>query len=382
MAIEPNKQDDVLERMMQNVGLQGKNLEQAKSIQKASVMGLMPPESTLKKADQYLAKTEQRLEKKEEYKEASPEEKIELAIGELKKSQKKEMSMGELFARSLVAIAPALIGQAIGGSMAGAAAGAASVKALEEIDRLKAAEREATTEAQKEEIKSQIEILKLKSQKQKEAQERQFKTKELELKERGILADERKAPKVDEGKQISSEQVNKIAGIESSRSQLKKILEEVDLKSEFMGPVAGRISAATPYATEAKAFDARMKLAAQKIGVAIEGGKLANEDIIRYRQMLPNIEDTPEVAREKVSILLDILETEESVALETLKQSGYNVSRFAQAPSPQVKEQPAPKSGIRLPGQMREAQAAPSMPMKVIQNGFEYIYNPATGKYE
>jgi hypothetical protein len=37
---------------------------------------------------------------------------------------------------------------------------------------------------------------------------------------------------------------------------------------------------------------------------------------------------------------------------------------------------------MRLPGQMQEAQAAPSMPMKVIQNGFEYIYNPATGKYE
>jgi hypothetical protein len=382
MAIELSKQDDVLERMMQNVGLQGKNLEQAKSIQKASVMGLMPPESTIKKADQYLAKTEQNLEKNEDYRQASPEQKIELAIGELKKSQKKEMSMGELFARSLVAIAPALIGQAVGGSMAGAAAGAASVKALEEIDKLKKAEREATTEAQKEEIKSQIEILKLQSQRQKEAQERQFKAKELQLKERGILADERKAPKVDEGKQLTSEQVNKIAGIESSRSQLGKILEEVDLKAEFMGPVAGRVSAMTPYATEAKAFDARMKLAAQKIGVALEGGKLTDEDISRYRQMLPNIQDTPEVAKEKIKIVSDLLDTEQSVALETLKQSGYNVGRFAQAPSQQVKQQPASKAGMRLPGQMREAQAAPSMPMKVIQNGFEYIYNPATGKYE
>lgn len=59
------------------------------------------------------------------------------AYGEFEKAQPQPLSTGDIIARSLIAIAPALIGKAAAGSLGGVAGGVASVTALSEIEKQK-----------------------------------------------------------------------------------------------------------------------------------------------------------------------------------------------------------------------------------------------------
>jgi hypothetical protein len=62
----------------------------------------------------------------------------------------------------------------------------------------------------------------------------------------------------------------------------------------------GGIVTANPFATKTKAANQQFGIAAQVVGKFLEGGKLAEGDIKRYKALLPDVSDTPEVARKKL----------------------------------------------------------------------------------
>jgi len=361
-----------------------KQLKKAQGFQLAALkQGDISP-SLAKEASPVFAKLQTKLEADPTYAEADAETKLALAQEQLKASKDKSMSAGEIFARSLIALAPALVGYGLGGSLGGIAGAEASKETLKTAAELEKAQKESKEKEEERKLKIGLELLKSQKDIQKAAREEGFKEKELELKERGVIAQEREAGKKaqdsDKGKILTGEQTKLLAGFKSSEDQLNGIEREIDKNADFMGPALGRLFGKSPYATETLAFDARMKLAAQKIGVALEGGKLTDEDIARYRQMLPNLTDTPEVARAKVGIVRELLATEQASQLSTLGAGGYDVSRLATPQPPQ--SAPAVKTrGVTLPGQIKEAQAAPK-PKRIMQNGIEYTLNPATGQYE
>lgn len=353
-----------------------KQLKKAQGFQLASLASGDISPKLAKEASPVFAKLEAKLQADPVYAEADPETKLALAQEELKATKDKGMSAGEIFARSLIAVAPALIGYGIAGSLGGVAGAEASKKTFETATELEKAQKEALDKEAERKMKLGLELIKYQKEAQKAAREEGFKQKELQLKERGVIAEERKAGEkladVEKGKVLTSEQAKLIGGFKSAEDQLAGIEREIENNADIMGPGLGRLFGVSPYATETKAFDARMKLAAQKIGVSLEGGKLTDEDIARYREMLPNITDTPDLARAKVKIVRELLSGEQAAQVGAMGAGGYNVSKFPQAQKPQ---------GITLPGQMKEAQAA-QKPRRVIQNGVEYILNPATGQYE
>lgn len=223
-------------------------------------------------------------------------------------------SNSAVFTKLLLGLAPILAGAAFGGSRGGAIgaeAGATGVKTLA------AGEAEKAEQAQKQ---AQVAI----TEKQK-AEELGLKKAELALKGRELAA---KGPKEEKGKPVTAEQAKLVAGLTTSEKQLADIEQEIENNADVMGPVAGRIAALSPYASQTKAFDARMKLAAQKIGVALEGGKLTDEDIGRYRQMLPNLTDTPDVARGKVEVVKQLLSQEKESQLGSMQAGGYEVGKY------------------------------------------------------
>lgn len=86
--------------------------------------------------------------------------------------------------------------------------------------------------------------------------------------------------------------------------------------------------------TKAKIFDAQLKANAQIIGKSLEGGKLTDQDIERYKQMLPNLNDSPDAAKGKIAVLQSILAQKQNAESTALGDSGYNTGsiQLSQAP--------------------------------------------------
>lgn len=376
---------DVLSAL-QSAGLKGKALEKGQTILADAEAGKAPDDKTFSGAEKIVSKFETKLNQKPEYQQASAPERAALVQEELQSTSKESMSNKELVARLLIGFVPQMLGAAIGASTGmgaaagGVAGGEAATAGLKQLDELKKRQEEREEKLSK----SDLEKLKLIQEKSKAASEERRKEQELLLRGREVAAKEREAGKkgaeVAAGSKLTAEQTALLSGIDTSEQQLSKIEKIIDESSPTMGPVSGRLASLSPYATETKAFDAQMKLAAQKIGVSLERGKLTDADIDRYRQMLPNITDTPEVAKGKISIVRQLLADEKMAQIETLGKSGYNVSKFMTEPQPASVQPPVKEAGPSMFG-TKEAVAA-EKPKRIIQNGHEYIYNPKTGTYE
>lgn len=136
------------------------------------------------------------------------------------------------------------------------------------------------------------------------------------------------------GKTLPASNVESLA---SSNAALKA-LEQANLsvqKSEApTGPIAGQFSKGLAAfeigktGVAAKELDAQLKLNAQSIGKYLEGGKLTDEDIKRYKQMLPNLTDSPESAAKKTELLYRLISEKQKSEIEGLGQAGYDVGRI------------------------------------------------------
>jgi hypothetical protein len=130
-------------------------------------------------------------------------------------------------------------------------------------------------------------------------------------------------PKEASGKAIPAGQVTAMADITSSISQMSDVTDLVDTYSDIMGPVAGRARTLNPFDEDAQAFQADMVLVAQMVGKALEGGVLRQEDTKKYLKILPQISDTPEIAKRKVENVKKRLQNKLDNTQKALKEAGY-----------------------------------------------------------
>lgn len=78
--------------------------------------------------------------------------------------------------------------------------------------------------------------------------------------------------------------------------------------------------------TDAAAYNAKAAPVRQAVGTILEGGKMAAGDEEKYRKMLPEIGDSPEVAAGKRKALLDFLSSGKARKMEAYKSGGYKVA--------------------------------------------------------
>ena len=106
--------------------------------------------------------------------------------------------------------------------------------------------------------------------------------------------------------------------------------------ADRFGPVRGNIGSRNPYDTQAQALESEFRAAAQLVGKAMEGGVLRKEDEIKYRKMLPNLGDTPEVAAEKIRVVQQMLQQQ----LQTKQQiySSYDTIGGPQDTLPDIEQ--------------------------------------------
>ncbi len=104
--------------------------------------------------------------------------------------------------------------------------------------------------------------------------------------------------------------------------RMQRYINQPEIQGK-MGPVSGTLHGANPWDTEMGVFKAVMMGSTQIIGKFLEGGVLRQEDTAKYRAILPNYKDTPEIAQGKLDNLSFILR-----AMERLYKTGTVTTTF------------------------------------------------------
>lgn len=136
--------------------------------------------------------------------------------------------------------------------------------------------------------------------------------------------------KGDAGRPLTPAQTNLISEGKQLQLVLDPLYETLENNKSKFGPIVGTIGGLNPYNTEAQTIDAEMRRAAQTIGKYMEGGVLRKEDEIKYRKMLPQMTDTPVVAKNKLDGVAELLRGKVKSYLNDYAASGFDVSSYAQ----------------------------------------------------
>lgn len=146
--------------------------------------------------------------------------------------------------------------------------------------------------------------------------------------------------------------VDNIAQVQQGIRQLSSLADTIEKNKSWMGPVTGT-AMSLPGADKAAQMagydshailESQIALAKQVIGKALEGGVLRKEDEAKYAKILPTMQDTPEVATQKIRMIQSQLSQDLAVYLNTQKENGRRVGTSAPAApgSPRISITPIP----------------------------------------
>lgn len=146
-------------------------------------------------------------------------------------------------------------------------------------------------------------------------------------------------------------------------SNLDQVIKD---NEDIMGPIEGKARALNPYDTRAKTFDAEMRAKAQAFGRFMEGGVLRAEDEAKYKRMFPELGETPEVAKNKLAIVKDLLAQKQNSLVQAFRDQGFDIRGFEEIP----RNLKRPKKDAGL---IREAVAGPRAPENLEQLSDEQL---------
>lgn len=243
---------------------------------------------------------------------------------EEKKKTKEELQNEQKLALAIIGIAPTLIGAALGGYKGGAVGGKVGSEASgslgEEFYKQGLKEEEKSETAEERKAREAFEIKKIK----------------LTAEEARKTAFEKGLSEKTGGKKLSAKDLLNINEGGQIPEMLTDVEKTIELNPGDFGPVSG-MAAAFPYATKARTIDAQLRASSQRFGRYMEGGVLRKEDEEKYRKMMPQLTDTPEVARNKLQIVKRLLVAKQQRDVEVLKNAGYDVSAIrTQESTPEV----------------------------------------------
>jgi len=214
-----------------------KNQEKASEIQMRSILEGLPPLGSIENAGKAFDKLGDKLSKKRQYIQGDVDTKMALALQELKDTKDQEMGVGEIFARSIIALAPALIGYGVGGSLAGVAGAEASKETLKTADEL-------LKESRKRKGEYAIEKLKTVRERGKEDIERIGKQEDMLLKsymDLGILpAKSDYMARLQGLRSIQDISPEQKARIDSLKADLEASIEKAKMVGQFMQTGEGK----------------------------------------------------------------------------------------------------------------------------------------------
>jgi len=163
----------------------------------------------------------------------------------------------------------------------------------------------------------------------KQSRDLDLKKKQAEI---GKLYAESKAKLAEDklGKTLPATEVQSAGQANSATKALEDVRSLVNSNKGLFGPIAGRKGSIQSFlgmegGVPSSQIEAQLDQRAQIIGTYLEGGKLAEGDIPKYKRMLPQINDRPEIAEAKINSLQRLIAQRQQATLETAGQAGYNV---------------------------------------------------------
>lgn len=125
---------------------------------------------------------------------------------------------------------------------------------------------------------------------------------------------------------VNSSGAAALSDSQTALSVADDLADTIEQSKSIMGPVKGYAAARNPYDTNAQIFNSQMETAAQIIGKALEGGVLRQEDVVKYRRILPQITDLPSVAKAKIAKVKALLNTRYQNQTEFYRNAQPDVS--------------------------------------------------------
>jgi hypothetical protein len=144
------------------------------------------------------------------------------------------------------------------------------------------------------------------------------------------------------GKELSAAAILKVNEGNAIPALLNQVSDTIEANQDYLGYNAalantevGRFMAPQNY-EKSKTIDSQMRAASQAFGKYMEGGVLRKEDEEKYRKMFPSLSDTPQVARNKLAVVQNMLMQKQQSDVSALRAQGFNTR------------------GLEVPGQMPE----------------------------
>lgn len=134
--------------------------------------------------------------------------------------------------------------------------------------------------------------------------------------------------KTKEGTPLKPHDITNLAEGNVIPNMLDNLENTIEKNPESFGPIVGRTLGQIPYNTTSKTIESEVRTAAQIVGKYMEGGVLRKEDEEKYRRMLPNLTDTPDIAKAKLGNVRRMLREKQAEYLRAFKASGYDTSAF------------------------------------------------------
>lgn len=125
-------------------------------------------------------------------------------------------------------------------------------------------------------------------------------------------------------------EMENLAQFDAGLWQLSNLSEAIDGNLDVFGPIVGRLMPwlyFTDPGQRALSVDAKIRLARQTIGKALEGGVLRKEDELKYEKILPTLQDRPELAKVKLQVVARSLKYQRDRYLEIARQQGRYVAK-------------------------------------------------------
>lgn len=130
----------------------------------------------------------------------------------------------------------------------------------------------------------------------------------------------------DQIKRLPADKVLSVNEGKNAINMLGDLNGTIEQNFKTFGPIAGNIASLNPYDETGATINSQMKIASQSIGKFLEGGVLRKEDEDKYRKMLPQLSDTPEVSKNKLQLVDRMLKNKLAADIKALNDSGYDAS--------------------------------------------------------